>query len=588
MGFEIALTLFVIVIMLYLLVTEKMTPLVIFFLGVNIFLLTGIINIDEAIAGFSNKGVLTIAVIFIITAAARNSGALDFIASKILKKQKSYRKQLIRIFIPTSTLSAFINNTPVVATIASIFVEWARKNNISVSKYLIPISYVGIFGGICTLIGTSTNLVISGLLEQFGEKPFGMFEITPIGLPLAFIGMIYLFLFGKYFLPDRKTSFQKMENKSKEYTIEMLVEKGSEIANKSVENAGLRNLTGVYLVGLFREGKLYSPINTEKIIHEGDILLFTGKIDLIDDLLSIKGLKLKPLSDQLTEEFDKEETSFYDAVISLNSPLVDKTPKEVNFRENYNAVILAVSRKGKRVVKKIGDITFKPGDTLFLLADTDFKEYWERGNDFFYIANRDNKIKLKSGNSIFIGILLGLVILLGALNVKPLLFLGSIATALIVLSKKVSMKELSQAVDMKILLLLVFAFAVGKAIENSGTAKFLANQIFYFVEGIPIFWVFVILYFFVMVLTEVITNNSAAVITLPIALRLAGMIGVESHKIAIIVAIAASASFLTPIGYQTNLIVYGLGNYKFSDFFKIGLPLSLIFMFSTSAIMTFI
>ncbi|TYB30574.1 MAG: SLC13 family permease [Candidatus Mcinerneyibacterium aminivorans] len=587
MTVEIALTLTVIIAMMYVLITEKMEPVIVFFIAVNIFLVTGIISVNEAVAGFSNKAVLTIAVIFVITAAARNSGALDYLVSFMLKRKQSHKSQIFRLFLPTTVLSGFINNTPVVATIASIFTEWGRKHNITLSKYLIPLSYAGIFGGICTLIGTSTNLVVSGLLEQFGYESFSMFQITPYGLPLAIIGMIYIYFFSGYLLPERESSYDRMEAEHQEYILEMYVKEGSEIAGKTIEEAELRNLQGVYLLGIIREDEAITPVNTSNMILEKDTLIFGGEIDRIDDLLEIEGLEIRPESHKYFDAVKRGEASFHEAVISLNSPLIDKTPKEVGFRQKYNAVILAVSRQGERVVKKIGDIKFKPGDILLLIADPEFHKQWERGRDFFQIAKKDNKIRLKRGNSIFVGLLFLTMVVLAALNIKPLLFLGSVTMSIIVLTGIVTLNEIKEAVDLKILIMIALAFGVGKAIENSGTADFLAEKIYGVVDTLPLFWIMVLMYLFVMVMTEIVTNNSAAVITIPIALKIAKLASVEPHSMAILVAIAASAAFLTPIGYQTNLIVYGLGDYRFSDFFKVGLPLSITFMFVTAGMLTY-
>ncbi len=586
MTFEIVLTIIVVITMMIILMLEKFDPLIVFFLAVTIFLVTDIISTDEAIAGFANKGVLTIAMIFIITAAARNSGALDFLASSVLKIKDENEPHLLRLFLPTTLLSAFVNNTPVVATIASFFTEWGRKNKVVLSKYLIPISFAGIFGGVCTLIGTSTNLVVSGLLEQFGYKPLGMFELTPIGLPLAFLGILYLYFFSKYLLPERESSYEKMEKEYKEYLLEMYVKSNSELIGKKIEDAELRNLEGVYLTGIIRKNEVISPVKPSNVIVAGDILTFAGEIDKIDDLLEIKGLEIRPESHEYFNLLSEGRASFFEAVVSLNSPLVDKTPKEINFRHQYNAVILAVNRQGERIVKKIGNIRFKPGDTLFLIADDNFTKQWERGKDFFYTTRREEKIKPDKKSSIIVGLVFFAMVLLAALNIKSLLFMGFIGVSIIILSKTFSFNKLKSAIDLKILVMIALAFGVGKAIENSGTAHFLATQIYSMVKALPVFMIMIIIYLFVMVITEVVTNNSAAIIMLPIALRVGNLTGVEAHTMALLVAIAASASFLTPIGYQTNLIVYGLGDYKFSDFFKVGLPLSLTFMVVTVTILS--
>lgn len=586
MSFEIILTIVVVVTMMIILMLEKLDPLIVFFLAVTIFLATGIINTEEAIAGFANKGVLTIAMIFIITAAARNSGALDFLASSLLKIKKENKPHMLRLFLPTTLLSAFVNNTPVVATIASFFTEWGREHKVVLSKYLIPISFAGIFGGVCTLIGTSTNLVVSGLLEEFGYKPLGMFELTPIGLPLAVIGIIYLYFFSKYLLPERESSYDKMEKEYKEYLIEMYVSEDSELIGKKIEDAKLRNLKGVYLTGIVRNDEVISPVKPSNVIVSGDILTFAGEIDKIDDLLEIKGLEIRPESHEYFNLLSKGKTSFFEAVISLNSPLVDKTPKEINFRQQHNAVILAVNRQGERIVKKIGDIRFKPGDTLFLIADEDFSKQWERGKDFFYTTQKEKKVKPDKKSSIIVGLVFFAMVLVAALNIKSLLFMGFLGVSVIILSKTFSFNKLKSTIDLKILVMIALAFGVGKAIENSGTAHFLATKIYGMVNTLPIFMIMLIIYLFVMIITEVVTNNSAAIIMLPIALRVGNLAGVEVHTMALLVAIAASASFLTPIGYQTNLIVYGLGDYRFSDFFKVGWPLSLTFMLVTVSIIS--
>ena len=572
--------------MMYFLITERLDPLITFFVGVILFLVTGIISVDEAVSGFSNKGVLTLAVIYMLISALRNSGALSFIADKIFSKKISDKKQLLRIIFPTTLISSFVNNIPVVAAFSSMFMRWSRKHNIQVSKFLIPISFASIFGGICTLIGTSTNLVVSGLLEQFGYKSLGMFDLTPIGIPLAVMGIVYLYFIGYKFIPLRKNIHEQFISDYNNYLLEMEVTSNCELIGKTVKEANLRNLKGVFLVGLSRDDNIISPISPEEIIVPDDKLIFTGKIDIIDDLKKIKGLKIIKEAHELMEEMKKDNASFFEAVISLNSQLIGKTAKDLGFREKYKAAILAIHRKGKRVISKIGNIKFKPGDVLFLIADKEFKERWYRGDDFFHISRADSKLNIKKGNSIFISIIFLLLLIVAAFNIMHVLFWALLALSLIILTKNLSLKEAKESINLEILVFIALALGIGKAIINSGTANFIAGGVYNLIGNMPEFWIYVFVYLLVVILTEMITNNSAAIITLPIAIKVALLSGIEVHTIALLVAIAASSSFLTPIGYQTNLIVYGLGNYKFTDFFKVGLPLTIIFMFGTAGILT--
>ncbi len=536
----------------------------------------GVIDVKEAFSGFSNHGMLTVGFLFIVAGALRKTAAMDKFGYYILGEGKSISRTLFRFLPGVATISAFFNNTPIVAIFIPTIISWAKKKNISPSKLLIPLSYAAIFGGLCTLIGTSTNLVVHGLMLENGMKGFSFFEISKVGIPMAVSGLFIVSLLGHRLLPDRKEPIAELGEKTREFVAEMKVGKDFEKLGMSIEEAGLRHLKGLFLFQIEREKRILTSVSPDEKINLNDRLFFVGLPETIMDLRTIKGLTL--LKDRVFDpgNYDSEEVSTFEVVISSNSPLIGKCVRESKFRTYYDAVIIAIHRSGERIREKIGNIVIKPGDTLLILANKDFIDLWYNKRDFFLVSKSapvDSKPKIYS--YISLGVLI-LMVLMMALQVVPILLSVSVAAMLLILSGTISPYSARHSIDWKVIFVIASSFGIAKGMLNSGLAELIAKKIMVFSGAVGSIGMIAVVYFITSIYTEIITNNAAAALITPIAISISLNSGSDPIPLLITVAIAASASFATPIGYQTNLMVYGPGGYKFKDFLKIGIPMNLI------------
>ncbi len=582
MGFEGYFTIAVIVFMIIALAIEITSADAILFTALVMLILGGVVSPAEAFDGFSNQGLVTVAVLFIVSQAVRNTGAITRVISPFLFKnrKRGISFLILKLMMPVTFLSAFLNNTPIVVIFVPIVKKWAEKLGQPPSKFLIPLSYAAMFGGICTLIGTSTNLVLHGLMLDHNMPGFSMFELSRIGIPAALVGWTYLAFIGHRFLPDRRNIMEVIGVNRKEYVVRMRVKPGCELIGKSILEAGLRNLKGLFLVEIERRGKSLGPVSSNEIIEENDQLLFAGITSAVIDLCDIHGLV------PVEADLHNIRGCLVEAVISSNSPVLGKTIKECSFRGRYGAAVLAVHRNGERVLSKIGSIKLHPGDTLLLLASHNFVNNWKNSQDFYLISPlRSVKPKVYHKSYLALVILVMMVLfatfgryfpVVGGEHIT-MLHAALVAAVLLVAFRCVSVEEARNAVRFDVLITIACALGICKGLQNSGVAETVAALVINAVHGIGPVGVLASVYVFTALFTSVITNNAAAALAFPIAYSAALKIGADPKPFFVAVAVAASASFLTPIGYQTNLIVQGAGGYKFRDYFKVGLPLSLLF-----------
>lgn len=551
-------------------------PAEIVFLGALAMLyISGILPMDVALAGFSNGGMVTVGVLYIVVTGLQQTGGLDRISQWLLGLPKGQMAAMVRLITPVMGLSAFLNNTPVVAMFIPVISDWCRKLRISPSKLMIPLSYASIMGGMCTLIGTSTNLVVNGLLITETDYPgLGLFDIAAVGLPCAIAGAFCL-VFGSYWLlPNRKPAINIVDD-PRQYTVEMVVEPGSPLAGKTVEEAGLRHLPGLYLAEISRESRLLTAIGPNEILYEDDQLVFVGMVDSIVDLHQIRGLK--PATDQVFKlDAPRSKRCLIEAVVSNTCPLIDKTIREGGFRSRYGAVVLAVGRNGERLRGKIGDIRLQSGDTLLLEAPPAFLEQRRVSRDFYLVSGIPNSEPLRHNRAPIAMAILTLMVLLATLGSMDMLKAASIAACLMLITRCCSPNRAIRSVDWSVLLVIGAALGIGKALEATGAAAAIAETLLGIAGQEPRVALAVV-YAITTLLTEVITNNAAAALVFPIALSLSQSLGVSFIPFVIAIMIGASASFSTPIGYQTNLMVYGPGGYKFTDFMRVGIPFNLLF-----------
>ncbi|WEG13513.1 SLC13 family permease [Pullulanibacillus sp. KACC 23026] len=583
MSFQMVFVLVMIVLMLLGLLFEVGRPDVVVFSVLVIFLITGILTPDEALKGFSNEGMITIALLFIVAGAIQKYGLIDQGMTRWLKKSRSRMGSMLRFFIPTALMSAFLNNTPIVVTFTPIIKKWCEDRGIAPSKFLIPLSYVTILGGTMTLMGTSTNLVVQGLLLDNGIKSFNLFTLTPVGVVVAVVGLLFIFLIGIKLLPEHKGFEQKVREDSREYLAEMRVDDSFPYVNQSIDAAGLRKLKGLYLIEIIRGEERLSPVRSSTIIQAGDRLIFTGLISTIVDLQSVKGLTLETGTHLELDDLKKGSSLLVEAVVSHNSSLLSKTIKKARFRSNFDAGVIAVHRNNERIKSKVGDISLKAGDTLLLLAGSDFIRKYQESSDFYVVSSIDTPDRLnrdlKKG-LLSIGILVVMIALvtLGFLSMFKAM---ALATFLLLATRLITPVDAKKYIQFDVLLLIASSFGVGSAMTTTGLAKWLADGLIAIGQPMGLFVILIMVYLLTNIFTELITNSAAAVLMIPIGLQMADTLHVSPLGFAVLIAIGASASFITPIGYQTNLIVYGPGGYRFKDYVKIGVPLSLVIMMTT-------
>jgi di/tricarboxylate transporter len=563
-------------------------PDVVMSLGLVVFMLAGVLSIEEALMGFGNAGVLTVAALFVVAQAVRDSGRLEQFAAKLLGRSNGSFWRTARLMMPTFGISAFLNNTPVVAMLTPVVRQWARRRGFSPSKFLIPLSYASILGGMCTLIGTSTNLVVSGLMLDFGFPPLGMFEITKVGLPCAIVGLTFMILIGRHLLPSRRDVSEELAETRREYLVEMMVRPGCALAGKTVEEAGLRHLSGLFLVHIERNGHVIGPVTPEEPLRVGDRLLFTGIITTIVDLKKIHGLEAADEPHfEIHAGASGDEIQLFEVVVSHASPLVGTGIREGGFRSRYDAAVIAVHRSGQRIESKIGDIVLRPGDTLLLEAHRSFSEKWNNSRDFYLVS----QVPVGAGKGMrgapwVLAVMAGMIIL-PALQIVPMVVSAFAAAVTMILLRTISPARARAAINLPVLITIAAALGVGRALENSGLADAAARL---FIDGTAHFGPVAALaavFLLTSLFTEMITNNAAAALVFPVALSTAHQLQVDPRAFFIAVAVAASASFATPLGYQTNLIVYGPGGYRFSDFLRVGLPMNVLVLLTGLAAATY-
>lgn len=582
MTWEMWFVLIVVIVMLVSLVKEIARPDVIVFIALFSFIVVGILSVDEALKGFSNEGMLTVALLFIFASAIQKSGIFERMIKKVLAEGKRPKIALFKLIVPSAFFSAFLNNTPIVATFTPIIRSWCEKQKLAPSKFLMPLSFATILGGTMTLIGTSTNLVVHGMLLDYGLAGFSFFQLAYVGLPIAIIGLIYLVTIGYSLLPDRKvTTLTKQE--SKEYLVEMIIEKDFPFINKTIKEAGLRQLEGLYLFEVIRGREKLSPVKSSLKLKEGDRLIFTGLISTIAQLERMKGLRLETGSEIGLETLKNGATKLVEVVVSHQSSLLQRIIKDTQFRSKFDAAVIAVHRNQERVHSKIGDIILKPGDTLLLLTGADFQQRIIEANDF-YLATKvsDEHFQIPTGwRSWFPSLVLVMMLILVVLEVFSMFVAAGLGVILMVLTRIITAQEAKRSIHFDVLIVIACAFGVGAAMQKTGLASTIASSLVHIAAPIGIIGVLFAIYLLTTIFTEMVTNNAAAVIMFPIGMEVANHIGANPIAFAVLIAIGASASFLTPIGYQTNLIVYGPGGYRFKDYIRVGLPLNIILMVST-------
>ncbi len=551
---------------------------------------TGVITMKEGLAGFSNETIFTIAGLLVVGAGLQATGAIDVISRAMLGQPKK-GTPLLRLIIPVTMLSAFMNNTPLVAFFLPIFVHVSRKLRISPSKLLIPLSYSAVLGGTCTLIGTSTNFVVDSALKNAGYPGMGMWELGWIGIPVSIVGLLYLSTIGQRLLPNRTDILEYAETHPREYTVELIVRPTCSLIGSTIRKSGLRDLPGLYLYAIEREGERLSPVDPDQSLLVDDILCFSGVVSTILDAQKIRGLEpiehhegilphpalsSLPAAQGTPAAAPRSGNQICEAVVSPSSPLVGMTVKEAGFRSRYHASIMAVHRSGEKIERKIGQIVLQPGDTLLVDAPEDFTRRWRNSRDFILVSGLEDSAPVDHHRAWIALAIFGTVVLGMTLFSEHSALFALIGAAMTVLTGCTTSREANRNVDLSVLILIAAALGVGKALEQSGAAEWLASNLVGWAEPFGKVAVLAVLVIMTGLLTELLSNNACAAIMATLALATANTTGINPRPLLMAVAVTSSYGFATPLGYQTNLMVYGPGGYKFSDYLKVGIPLDII------------
>lgn len=597
------------VVMLYGLARFSHLADVIFLGGLTLLGILGIVTPDEALRGFSNPAMLTVAALFVVAAGLRDSGALDGIARRLLGQPKGERRSLVRLLLPVGFMSALLNNTTIVAMALPVVLDWCRKHRLSPSRYLMPLSHATVAGGIITLIGTSTNLVVHGFMiesPQTGHRGMGFFEIGVVGLPIFLATLLYLLFVAPRLLPERKEFLEQIGAAQREYMVEMMVEPICPLIGQSVQDAGLRQLPGLFLVEIDRGGEIVSPVGPEERLESGDRLVFVGVVSTIVDLQRIRGLVPATEDAQSDSMLERLGRNLVEAVVSASSPLVGRSIRNANFRTVYDAAVVAVHRNGVRLKGKLGDIVLRTGDTLLLQAAGAFARVHRNNADFYLISEVGGTEPIRHERAGIALVILGVMVVMMAipdflpyLGAGPAIqntmdrgrtFFALAAAGLMVICRCLSSATARRNIQWDVLFVIAASFGISAAMQKTGAASYIAALFMPLVNAWGTLGALIAVYLATTILTEFLTNNAAAALMFPIAMATAAKMPdvTDPRGLAFVVAVAASAAYSTPIGYQTNLMVFGPGGYKFTDFVKVGIPLNILSCIVTVTVVNFV
>jgi len=550
-----------------------------FVLGALTLGLTGILTPKEILSGFANEQIFVIIVLLLIGDIIKSKGILNnFFEQLVFRGTKTYNRFLGRMMYVVAFFSAFLNNTPIVAVMMPYVNKWSNNNQIASSKLLIPLSFAAILGGTITLIGTSTNLIVNGMLGEQTVFPnfrsLEMLDFVWVGLPMTIIGVIYLWLVSKKLLPNNMDILKEAESNIRNYLVNVKINDNSSFSNKTVNQAGLRNLNSLFLVKVERKKEVFSVINPNFIIKENDILSFAGDTTAISELIEPKnGLMLE----EGYEHQSIQKANLLEVVLAHNSALINKTVKKIGFRSKYDASVIAIHRNGEKVKGKIGNIELKSGDVLLMLTGDDFDNLSFRSKEFYRISKLRTYEKPKTKDAIILIGGLILAIVLSAVKLIPLFIGVLVLLAIIMISGITNPKDVEKGIDFNLGLTIAMALALGLAMSKTGVASDISHGIINLLSPIGIIGLLSGVYIATSLLAAYITNVASVAILFPIVLAIADEKALNPLPFVLLIAYAAAANFMTPIGYQTNMMVYGPGSYTFKDYMKIGLPLTVIY-----------
>lgn len=561
-------TVVVLVLLVTVLVREIATPPAAVVAALFSLVLLGVADAQVALTGFSSTATATVAGLFVVARALSTHAGLERAVATSLGGASSERGLLARLCIPVGAASAVMANTPVVAALAPVVQSWATRSDRSPSRLLMPLSFCSILGGMMTTIGTSTTLVASGIVGRTSGEPFGLLEVTPLGLPVAIVGTVVVLVAAPYLLPSRALSQTVAGDRV--YTFRMVVVPDGPLDGMQLVDAGLRDLGDVFVASIDRGRAGIVPARPDSRLAGGDVLIIAGEAQ---HMRSLPTVGLRHTAWAQLDALGPDRIVLHEVVVGRGSALVGRTLKDVSFRGRYGAAVVAIDRAGGRIEANLGTEPLQSGDVLLLQAGDEFVERWQDADEFAVVARLDRATTAgTSRRPLVIAITAGMVVIAG-LGVVSLLEAVLWACAALAVTRTIDFREAIASLDLDVLLIIASAIGIGAVVEESGLAATIADGVGGVAGATSATVGLVLLLVVTAVLTEVVTNVASAALMVPIAMSTAASVGADPRGWAIAVAIGASASFLTPIGYQTNTIVYGLGGYRFTDFWRLGLPL---------------
>ncbi|ELZ30436.1 di-/tricarboxylate transporter [Halogeometricum pallidum JCM 14848] len=540
---------------------------------------------QQALSGFASTATLTVLAMFILSEGVQRTGIVQMLGAKIASfTGDSESRQLGATIGVVGPISGFINNTAAVAILLPMVTDLAQRGGTSPSKLLLPLSYASMFGGMLTLIGTSTNILASDLSGRLIGRTFTMFEFTELGLAVSVVGTVYLLTVGKWLTPERIKPERDLteEFEMSDYLTEVVVREDSPLVGQQVQRALVETEFDVDLIQLIRDGEVFLEPLGPKEIHAGDVFALRTDRDTLVELLDVEGLNPVPVTvDEAELETGESGQNLVEVVVAPGSSLVGESLASASFRQRYDATVLALRRGGELVRRRMDNIRLRVGDTLLVQATTDSIERLDTNRDFI-VAQEVHRHDYREGKiPVAIGIV-AVVVALAALDIIPIVVSALAGALAMVATGCLRPPELYDAVQWDVIFLLAGVIPLGIAMENSGAAALLAEFVVLTGDFLPLIGVLGVFYLVTALLTNVVSNNASVVLMIPVAVEAAGTLGANAFAFILAVTFAASTAFMTPVGYQTNLFVYGPGGYRFTDYLRVGAPLQFLFAVVTT------
>ena len=575
MNCDAILTLLVLAGAIALFVSEKLPVDMVAILALSALVILGIVGPEVAISGFANEATITVAAMFVLSAGLQRTGALRAIARLFARIQWPWLFGLV-VMVTIAGASAFVNNTAMVAVFLPLVLAATSANGLPPSKFLIPMSYAAQMGGVSTLIGTSTNLLVNSLAKDLGVRGFTLFEFAPLGIACAVVGIVYLMTIGRWLLPANQSTALTETYELGKYITELRVSAGSPMIGKSIADAKLGEKHGVYVMELERDGEHLSWAPRAEVLREGDVLLARGDWSRITEVRERMKLEIEPEFKLRDEQFEVGDRSLLEVMIAPNSRFQDETLKDLEFKWHYNATVLAIHRRGEVLREKVREVTLSTGDVLLMMVPKDDIPALRRNPNVVIVTEREDDGASRRKAPLALAIMAA-AIGVAATGLLPIVIAALIGCVLMVVTRCIEPEEAYDAVDWRIIVMLAGVLPIGFALQQSGAAEFLAQHTLGRMGDLDPVLVLAVVYLLALVLSELMSNAAAAVLLVPIVVSASMSMGLSPTPFLVAVTFAASTSFSTPVGYQTNTMVYSIGDYRFTDFMRVGIPLNVIF-----------